>query len=102
MASRLTIYLIENGFVNISVQKEGLPRVLGCLENATMIWEAIQRAKLGKHNLDIVWLHLANSYSSVPHQMIQQTLRVYHVPEDIQVMLEDYFNGRKVRFSTER
>ncbi|GFO10280.1 reverse transcriptase [Plakobranchus ocellatus] len=34
--------------------------------------------------------------------MIQEALRMYHIPEDIQVMLEDYFNGFKMRFLTER
>ncbi|GFO19623.1 reverse transcriptase [Plakobranchus ocellatus] len=32
--------------------------------------------------------------------MIQQALRMYHVPEVIQVMLDDYFSGFHMRFST--
>ncbi|GFO46650.1 reverse transcriptase [Plakobranchus ocellatus] len=85
-------YLTENGYVDVSVQKGGLPGVLGCHEHATMIWKAIQRAKLGQCNLDVVLLDLANAY----------TQRVYHIPEDSQEMLEDYFNGFKMRFSTEK
>ncbi|GFO37481.1 reverse transcriptase [Plakobranchus ocellatus] len=65
-----------------------------------MIWEAIQRAKSEKLNLDVVWLDLANAYGSVPHEMIQLVLRMYHVPEDIQVMLDDYFSGFRMMFST--
>ena len=63
-----------------------------------MIWEAIQKAKSEKLNLSVVWLDLANAYGSEPHQMIQLALRMYHVPEDIQVML-DKFNGFRMRFS---
>ena len=100
MASRLTQYLTENGYINTSVQKGGIPGVSGCLEHATMIWKAIQRAKSEKLNLDVIWLDLANAYGSVPHQMIQLALRMYHVPEDIQVMLDDYFSGFRMRFST--
>ncbi|GFO47393.1 reverse transcriptase [Plakobranchus ocellatus] len=92
MASRLTKYLTENGYINTYVQKGGIPRVSGCLEHATMIWEAIQRAKSERLNLDVVWLDLANAYGSVPREMIQLALRMYHVPEVIQVMLDDYFN----------
>ena len=77
MASRLTKYLTENGYINTSVQKGGIPGVSGCLENATMIWEAIQRAKSEKLNLNVIWLDLANAYGSVPHQMIQLALRMY-------------------------
>ncbi|KAK3782898.1 hypothetical protein RRG08_004696 [Elysia crispata] len=32
--------------------------------------------------------------------MIQLTLRMCHVPEDIRVMLDDYFSGFQMRFST--
>ncbi|GFO45207.1 reverse transcriptase [Plakobranchus ocellatus] len=88
MASRLTKYLTENGYINTSLQKGGIPGVSGCLEHATMIWEAIQRAKSEKLNLDVVWLDLANAYGSVPHEMIQLALRMYHVPEVIQVMFQ--------------
>ena len=61
---------------------------------------SIQRAKSAKLNLDVIWLDLANAYGSVPHQMIQLALRMYHVPETIQVMLEDYFINFRMRFST--
>ncbi|GFN92443.1 reverse transcriptase [Plakobranchus ocellatus] len=47
MASRLIKYLTEIGYVNVSVQKGNLPGVSGCLQQITMIWEAIQRAKSG-------------------------------------------------------
>ena len=100
MASCLTKYLTENGYINTSVQKGGIPGVCGCLEHTTMIWEAIQRARSEKLNLDVVWLNLANAYGSVPHQMIQLALRMYHVPEDIQVVLDKYFNGFRMRFPT--
>ncbi|KAK3792522.1 hypothetical protein RRG08_062786 [Elysia crispata] len=32
--------------------------------------------------------------------MFQLALRMYHVPEDIQVKLDDYFSGFRMRFST--
>ena len=101
MASRLTKYLRDNGYINVSVQKGGIPGISGCLEHATMIWEAIQRVKSEKLNLDVVWLDLANAYGSVPHQMIQLALKMYHVPEAIQVMLEEYFAGFKMRYTTQ-
>ncbi|GFO29352.1 reverse transcriptase [Plakobranchus ocellatus] len=100
MASRLTKYLTENGYINTSVQKGGIPGVSGCLEHAIMIWEAIQSAKSEKLNLDVIWLDLANAYGSVLHEMTQLALRMYHVQEVIQVMLDDYFSGFRMRFST--
>ena len=34
--------------------------------------------------------------------MIPLALRMYHVPGDIQVMLDDYFSGFRMRFSFRR
>eukprot|EP00745_Piridium_sociabile_P006710 TRINITY_DN14328_c0_g1_i1.p4 TRINITY_DN14328_c0_g1~~TRINITY_DN14328_c0_g1_i1.p4 ORF type:complete len:101 (+),score=10.45 TRINITY_DN14328_c0_g1_i1:873-1175(+) len=48
MAARLTKYLTENEYLNVSVQKGGIPGVLGCIEHATMTWETIQIAKSDK------------------------------------------------------
>ena len=75
MASRLTEFLMANSYVDLSVQKGGIPGVSGCLEHATMIWDAIQSARTKKRNLDVIWLDLANAYGSVPHTLIQLALK---------------------------
>ena len=100
MASRLTNFLLENKYLDTSVQKGGIPGVPGCLEHATMIWDAIQKAKAEKKDLDVVWLDLANAYGSVPHEMIQVSLQMFHVPPNIREMLKTYFDGFSMRFST--
>ena len=65
-----------------------------------MIWEAIQKAKARKKDLDVIWLDLANAYGSVPHQMIHLSLQMCHVPADISSMLGTYFDGFHLWFST--
>ena len=65
-----------------------------------MIWEAIQKAKANKKDLDIIWLGLANAYGSVPHQMIHLSLQMYHVPVEISSMIGAYFDGFSMRFTT--
>lgn len=44
VAARLTDFL-SNGYINISVQKAGVPGFPGCLEHVSMIWAAIMEAK---------------------------------------------------------
>ena len=100
MAARLTKYLMENKYLDLSVQKGGIPGVSGCVEHASMIWDAIQKAKTEKKDLDVVWLDLANAYGSVPHEMIQVALEMHHVPKNICLMLKKYFDGFSMRFST--
>ncbi|CAG5114813.1 unnamed protein product, partial [Candidula unifasciata] len=54
MARRLTQYLMTNKYIDTSVQKGDIPGVPGCLEHATMIWEAIQRAKHERTDLQVI------------------------------------------------
>ena len=101
LAKRLTDFLLRNGYVDTTVQKGGVPGMPRCLEHSTMIWEAIQRAKSGKHELHVIWLDLANAYGSVPHQLLWQALEMYHVPETVITMLQAYFTEFQMRFTAE-
>ena len=65
-----------------------------------MIWEAIQKAKANKKDLDVIWLDLVNAYRSVPQQMIHLSLQMYHVPAEISSMLGTYFDRFRMRFTT--
>ena len=87
-------------YIDTSVQKGGIPGIAGCLEHENMIWEAIQKAKANKKDLDVIWLDLANTYGSAPHQMIHLSLQMCHVPVEISSMLSTYFDGFRMRFTT--
>ena len=100
LAKRLTTYLLSNSYVDTSVQKGGIRGMSDCIEHASMIWEAIQRAKSNKLDLHIVWLDLANAYGAVPHSLIWRALEMYHVPESVMCTLQRYFSNFSMRFST--
>ena len=87
-------------YIDTSAQMGGVLRIAGCLEHGNMSWEAIQKAKTNKKDLDVIWLDLANAYGSVPRQMILLSLRMYHILEEISKMLGTYFDGVLVRFNT--
>ena len=76
-------------FAVTAVQKGDIPGIAGCLEYGNMILEAIQKAKIHKKDLDVIWLDLANA-----------NLRMYHIPEEISKMLETYFDGFLMRLAT--
>lgn len=43
LARRMTTYLLENGYIDTSCQKAGVPGFPGCVEQSAMIWDQIQR-----------------------------------------------------------
>ena len=101
LAKRITKYLLENGYVDTTIQKGGIPQVSGCLEHASMIWSAIQAAKTRKLDLHVIWLDLANAYGSVPHSAIWKALEMLHFPNRVVTILKTYFGNFNMRFTTE-
>ena len=63
-----------------------------------MIWEAIEKAKTNKKDLDVIWLDLANAYESVPHQILL-SIQMYHIPKEISKMLGTYFDCFLMQFT---
>ena len=68
LAKRLTSLLTGNTYIDTSVQKGGVPGFSGCVEHTSAITQVIREAKEGRKDLAVVWLDLANTYVSIPHQ----------------------------------
>ncbi len=98
LAKRMSTYIIENGYVNTSIQKGGIPRFAGCLEHTGVLCQMIHEARAKKGDLTVVWLDLANAYGSIPHNLIRTALKYYHIPDHIMVMISSYLDGIKLRF----
>lgn len=81
MANRMTRYMLDNNYVDIAVQKGGVPGVSGCIEHTSVLTQIIREAREGKGELAVIWLDLANAYGSMPHKLVQLTLEKYHIPE---------------------
>ncbi|KAL5251266.1 hypothetical protein ACHWQZ_G016834 [Mnemiopsis leidyi] len=100
LAKRLTNFVVSNGYVDLSVQKGGVPGVQGCTEHFGAMWEVLKDARIRKRDLSVVWLDLANAYGAVPHVLIARALRFYNVPEKVVKIILKYFSGVFGRFSS--
>ncbi len=100
LAERLSSFVLENGLINTSVQKAGIPGSPGCLEHASIIWHTIQESKRLRENLSVVWLDLANAYGSVPHALIQFAIEFLWVPEKVRNYIMQYYSNFQMRFTT--
>ena len=101
LAKRFTTFLLSNGYIDTSVQKGGIPGVPGCIEHTSVLTKIIHDAKENKGDLTVLWLDLANAYGSIPHKLVELTLRKYHVPETFVNMLKGYFDGFKMRYTVD-
>ena len=72
--------MVENNFLDTSVQKAFLPGIPGCLEQYQKLMIIIGDAHHKHRSLTVCWLDLANAYGSVHHQLIVYCLQHYHAP----------------------
>ena len=94
--------MLENGYINTSVQKAGIPGFPGCLEHTSMIWHTIQESKKLRRDLGVVWLDLANAYGSVPHALIEFAMEFFWIPEKVRNFIMQYYGDFRMRFSTDQ
>ena len=95
----MTAYMLENNYLNVSVQKGGIPGFAGCLEHTSVLPQLITEARDNKGGMSVVWLDLTNAYGSIPHKLVAETLNRYHVPNEIQNMLAQYSERFYIRFN---
>ena len=99
MARRMTTYMTSNEYIDTSVQKGGVPGFSGCIEHTSVLSQLIHEAKVNKTDLTVVWLDLANAYGTIPHMVIEEALKHYHIPEHFRGIIRSYFSGIHLRFS---
>ena len=102
MVKRMTRFVINNGYVNTSIQKAGVPGFSGCIEHTTMLWDWIKTAKNNKTELHIIWLDLGNTNGSVRHQLLEKAMEFFWIPENIKNLISTYFKHTYVRFSNNK
>ena len=82
IAKRMMRFVINNRYVNTSIQKAGVPRFPGCIEHTVLLWERIKMAKNNKTTeLHVIWLDLENAYGSVRHQLLEKAMEFFWIPE---------------------
>ena len=98
LARRIINFIMSNHYINTSVQNAGISGFLGCLEHSQMIWNSILSTKRDKTELLVIWLDLANAYSSVPHHLIRMALDFFNFPSKVGEIMK-YFNSAYLKFA---
>ena len=96
----LSKYLLKNTYIDTSVQKGRIPGFLGCLEHTGVVTQILREAREGKGDLAVLWLDLGNAYGSIPHKLVEETLKRHHVPGKISELILGYYDNFQVRISS--
>ena len=94
---RLTNFLVKNKLVDPAMQKAFLPGINGCIEHNLAMEEVIKNARKNRKTAHISFFDLEDAFGSVPHTLIDETLKRNHLPENIQSYLSQFYsNGNAV------
>ena len=74
-------FMVDNKYLDTTLQKAFLPGVPGCLEHYQKLQTIITDAHKAHRSMSVCWLDLANAYGSVHHQLIIFCLRHYNAPQ---------------------
>lgn len=97
ISKQLCTYLTKNTYIDTSVEKGSISGLPGCVEHTDVVSQLIWEAR---GNLSVLWLDLANAFSSVPHKLVHLTLMKHHVPSRCRDLIADYYNNFRMRVSS--
>ena len=102
LSARLQVFMLRNNYISRNIQKGFLSGMPGCIEHTFALLEGLCDAKDSYRQIVLTWLDLANAYGSVRHNLIQFALNWYHVPNDIQELIFDYYEKLCALISTKK
>ncbi len=91
LKNRWLWYMLSNRYLDKSVQKAFMTATPGCLEHQSKLASILHDAKKHK-SLSVCWLDHANAYGSVHHSLIDFSLRHYHAPKELQLMVQALYS----------
>ena len=82
------------------MQKGGIAGIPGCFEHTGIGTQLLRKAKESKGDLAVLWLDMANADGSIPHKLVELTLKKHHVPEKMTTLILDYYESFQIRISS--
>ena len=83
MATRTVDYMVDNHFIDNTIQKAFIHRVNGTIEHNILLQEIIQHAHANKKTLHISFFDLEDAFGSVSHELIRHCLHRYNFPQPV-------------------
>ena len=101
LKSRWSTYMLENEYLDPSIQKAFMRATPGCTKHHLKLASILADAKRKHKSLTVAWLDLANAYSSVHHSLIDFALHHYHAPSQFCNVVASLYSGLSARVSTD-
>ena len=97
----LFAFLTANGFIEHKIQTGFLPKVSGTFEHNAQMANIISTARTKQRSVLINLLDLKNAFGEVHHNLISETLRYHHVPDQIQRLIRSLYSNLQTSIITD-
>ena len=94
------MFMVENGYIDKSVQKGFMANINGCIEHTTLLQEIIQNAKYNNKTLHLSSYDLQDAFGSISHDLIPIALKHYNVPDDVTDYITSLYSKLKGKVVT--
>jgi len=101
-SERMAKFMRENSYIDETSQKAFLKGINGCVEHIQVIQEIIQDAKHRKKTVHFSWYDLSDAYGSIPHNLIEFSLKHYNVPQAEISYIMNLYSQLKGKIVTEQ
>ena len=92
LKNRWLEHMLDNGYLDRSIQKAFMRATPGCTEHHSKLATILSEARRKHKSLAVSWLDLANAYGSVHHTLIQFAMKHYHAPPQLCMILESLYS----------
>jgi hypothetical protein len=89
---RTTEYVLQNKYLDISVQKAFLPKMAGCVEHTQTLISVLCNTHQHQCAITVTFIDLQITYGTVRHSFIAYVLAHYHFPPMILSIVLSYYD----------
>ena len=100
LRNRWLRYMVNNKYLDSSLQKAFMPTVPGCTEHHQKLSSILSEAHSNHKSVAVCWLDLANAYGRVHHSLIDFSLHHYHAPPQFLSTVQALYTGLHAKVIT--
>ena len=89
--NRLYTLAADNGYIETNVQKGFWKKIYGCVEHIETLTHMINNARIKQQDCVLTLLDLENDFGEVNRNLLVETLKIHHVPDDIITLITSLY-----------
>ena len=99
--NRLYTLAADNDYIETNVQKGFWKKIDGCVEHIETLTHMINNARIKQQDCVLTLLDLENDFGEVNRNLLVETLKIHHVPDDIITLITSLYTDYTISIITD-